>query len=406
MEGIEMGTNIVQKQRLSFFYKMLTVIACFASFGAWFLVQINDDVLHVLILFLYLVFAILCPQYYKYERKTIIWFLLLLLAILATNIRSNFNGLLNSVFTIVPFLFVFNLKSELKSELLYALLITLGVTMFFSMVWWMLYLIGVPLPHSYYSVGDYYEYENYFFFIRNMKWSFLEMLPIPRYCFIFYEPGYLGCLIALLLYVYSYDFKGVKVLYILLVALILSFSLAGWLIALLGFIFRRLKASKNRTGWLSFFTVFMVAFVLFFKSYNGGDNIINLAVLQRMEMSDESDALISGYNRSSESLRDYFWTDFVHSKHALFGRPDATRFFDNDETLVTDWFSYVIRYGWFGLALFIFFVFYPPFAYRKNKFDLTVFSGLFLLIFSQTIFLIYGYMYLTVFSMGCNEIKE
>lgn len=402
MEGLDMGKTNIKTSKVHFLYKILVVTACFSSFGAWFLVKADGLILSFIYLALFVLFYVLYPHYYRFEKKSKTFFFLLLIAVLGTNVHSNLNGIISNLVSILPFFLLFNLRQDLKSETLDFLLKALSYCMAVSLTAYALVIIGVPLPHTYLYVTDFYQFENYYFFLRFI--SFVDvLLPIPRFSFIFYEPGYTGCIISLLLYIYSYDFKKYKELYILLIALFFTLSLAGWLITIAGFFAYKFKNSKKGLGWIVVLAISFVVAGLFFKNYKGGDNIVNIAIIERLKIGERDDGLMSGYNRSSESLRDYFWTDFIHSGETLFGRQDAERFFDEDEKNTTDWMAYVIRYGWVGLILFLLFIFYPPFAFRQHRYDLFVLSGLYLLVFLQTIFLIYGYMYLTVFSLGCNE---
>ena len=405
MERIEMSEVVINKPNINILYKILVVVACYSSFGAWFLATADQVWLSILYLVCFFLFYLFCPHYFRFEKKSKIWFVLLLLAILATIFHSNFYGFLSALISILPFYFIFNLKENYKSDILYFLFSFTSYCMAVSVCAYMLHSFGLSLPYSYLYVSDLYEYNNYYFFIERI--SLLDsILPLKRFHFIFYEPGYTGCLIALLFYIFSFDFKKYKQLYLLLLPLFFTVSLAGWLLTLAGFISVKIKNSKHRFLGLVIMISFTLLLALFFKIYKDGDNIVNLAIIERLEVGERDDGLISGYNRSTEYIRDYFQKDFIHSKDALFGRPDARAFFDEDENqnTNTDWISYVIRYGWFGLSLFLLFVFYPPLAFRRHRYDLMFFSGFFLLIFSQTIFLIYGYMYLTVFSLGCNEI--
>lgn len=395
---------IAKKSITNIFFKLFIVSACFESFGAWMFVIINETIIHICVLLMSFLFFLLFPDYYRFKRKTTTWFLLLILAIFVTVYRLSFFGQLDKFSSVIPFLFIFSLKDEYKSDILNFVVNFVGYSFAISLFFFFLYNIGISLPHSYFSVFHY-EFDNYYFFY--IRINFLNiLLPVSRYCFIFYEPGYTGCLIALLLHAISYNFKKYKISYILLLALFLTFSLAGWLIASLGFLLHKLGNNKLRFYWVSLILIFLLAFVSFFKSYNGGDNIVNNVMLERLQASETEYTIISGYNRSSASLREYFWNDFLYSENIWLGRPDYLHYFGYEETMISDWTAFVIRHGWIGLVSFILFVVYYPLCSHKKKYALTTYSILYLLIFSQTIFLVFGYMYLTVYSLGCSEIMN
>lgn len=94
-----------------------------------------------------------------------------------------------------------------------------------------------------------------------------------RFCSIFLEPGYIGTLLSFLLYVGKFDFKK-RYNLILLVALVLTISLAGFVISAMGWVFIKLQEGKPIKR---LFYILAVLGCIYWGgiSYNGGRNVLN-----------------------------------------------------------------------------------------------------------------------------------
>lgn len=127
---------------------------------------------------------------------------------------------------------------------------------------------------------------------------------IGRFSSIFLEPGYLGTMLSFILYALRYDFSK-WYNKVLLITLILSFSLAGYIITLIGYvciiIFERHSYKR-----LLFFLFLVLAVYNTATIYNNGDNYINKVVFSRLQY--DEDKGIVGNNRTGEG------TDFYYNK--------------------------------------------------------------------------------------------
>lgn len=138
-------------------------------------------------------------------------------------------------------------------------------------------LPGVPMVyHSYNS-----SFINYFLFIVPAS----VYTETPRFLSVFLEPGYLGTLCAFLLYINHFDLKKCYNIFIL-IGLLLSLSLAGYVVLAIGFLFHL----RNRGEKIS---LFIAVYGIFFIMYeiapliNGGDNLFNEMIVQRLERDNE-----------------------------------------------------------------------------------------------------------------------
>ncbi|RGS67088.1 hypothetical protein DWX77_16760 [Blautia obeum] len=114
-----------------------------------------------------------------------------------------------------------------------------------------------------------------------------------RVCGIFNEPGWLGTTIALIICYEKFDYKKMSN-WILLVAGILTYSLAFFLIIVAGFVIRNIKEYKK---WIPIIAVIIIImFVL--PNINTNNTQINL-LLSRFKVSSEG---LAGNNRSSVTI--------------------------------------------------------------------------------------------------------
>lgn len=155
-----------------------------------------------------------------------------------------------------------------------------------------------------------YIYFNYFILIKNIVMEDYQI----RFCSIFLEPGYLGTLLSFLLYVGKFDFKK-RYNLILLLALVLTISLAGYVIAAMGWIFIKLQEGKSIKRLVQ---IFIVLGLVYWGgiSYNGGNNILNDNILSRLQY--DEDKGISGNNRTSH-LADAYFEQYSKNGQILFG---------------------------------------------------------------------------------------
>ena len=143
-----------------------------------------------------------------------------------------------------------------------------------------------------------YVFFNYLFYIKNVS-DYVHGTGLVRFGSVFLEPGYLAVFLVFLLYARRFDFS-IRDNRIMLYSIILSFSLAGYVLSLLGYLFsRHVNNGKNRIVFkILTLGLSLLVLYLFAVSYNGGDNDINNQIVQRLQYDKEKG--ISGNNRSSD----------------------------------------------------------------------------------------------------------
>lgn len=125
---------------------------------------------------------------------------------------------------------------------------------------------------------------------------------VGRFHSIFLEPGYLGSLLSFLLFAIRYDFSKWygKVL---LASLILSLSLAGYIITFIGYTLYLLSLEKS-IGKIIVFAMLTITVYFVSIDYNNGNNYINKMIIERLQYDEEKG--ISGNNRTGAGTEFYY----------------------------------------------------------------------------------------------------
>lgn len=152
---------------------------------------------------------------------------------------------------------------------------------------------------TYEGAASIYNYYNYGILLMNNFYYY-------RFHAVFCEPGHLGMVIALLLYANKFKFDNKnKYTVILLIGLIFTFSLAAYVLCVLGFL---LTKFQKKISILHVFTLSLISFLFIHiaQSYNNGKNLINELILERLEFDEERG--ISGNNRVNYGAQISFLT--------------------------------------------------------------------------------------------------
>lgn len=227
---------------------------------------------------------------------------------------------------------------------------------------------GFPIQYPDMTV---YLFFNYFVMLKGA--SFYEEDGL-RFQSIFLEPGYLGTLMAFMLYAVKYDLKK-KVNIVLLLGLVASFSLAGYLVAALGYI---LNISARGRKPIKYILVIALVYglYLFGITYNGGDNYINHKIIERLQPDNEK--VIAGNNRVSLAADDYY-ESHKGTVELFFGIGDEGVNRYNGTTDVESDYRYsiagagykiyFIKYGIFSaiMIFLVYFLFIKGYYIKKHK---------------------------------------
>lgn len=257
------------------------------------------------------------------------------------------------------------LLSEERKKLVEIFINIYAGFLFFSMIIYLLVLIGVPVYSYQVSINDPY----YTWGFKNSLFLILPMTPAPFYRFqsIFLEPGHIGMISALILYIMKYNIRSWQGIIILLSSL-LSMSLAAYMLLLLGMVIYRFLFGDFLKNVALLLMILMTGTMI----YNFFPNSpFSQAILMRLEY--DKDKGFKGNNRTSEDFDHYYNHKFYETDHVLLG-------IGNDISNISgeggnsSYKVFIVQYGVLGLiAVSLFFIFVT--LYTKSSFI----SGLFIL---------------------------
>lgn len=281
--------NQVAKDKFFIFYKICLFFFFINSMHPWFLLRI-PSVWISLVFFSVSMLAYNKNYFYKNIRKGAVFCFFLMFMWIKKD--GNFFGLAEGVLNAIIFGMILNLKEELMVDSLNFITKWLALIVFVSGVFYILFLLGINLPHTTLSLSENARrdnLENYYFFV------FASEMFGTRFHSIFLEPGYLTLGVAPLLFIYKYDVKN-KYILLLLLSQLLSFSLAGLILLFFGFFYCALcgkekgKLQKIMGGILVLLLGFVILYNLFGYEYFYNTIFSRLII---------EDGTLSGYNRSS-----------------------------------------------------------------------------------------------------------
>lgn len=271
-------------------------------------------------------------------------------------------SLLITLITIIVAFILITCPCSKKVYIIKAFTNTTVIIIGVAIIGWILYLLGVNLPHYTDTSDPFYIHTIYYIFNLN---GFPNLQLIPRFAGPFLEPGHLGTMSVFLLYLNEFKLGKIQNI-ILLIAVILSLSLAAYGL-LVGAVLLTLYIKKHY-GLLVCIMSFFIFIGLGATLYNGGDNPINQAIVLRLEM--DSDGEIAGNNRTTGAF-DRAYDRFLESDQLLFGVGNAafgTRGNGTDNITIgcATYKRYFYLRGIFGSVLIIaFLLFY--FIHYKSK---------------------------------------
>lgn len=295
-----------------------------------------------------------------------------ILAIIALTVWSLVTDEVGMSVTIIcsclPVLYLIELPYGYLKDLLHFVSKWLAILLIPALLlYWALLFVNIPslgtLTHP-----NYEPYHNYFFYIKTT----FDYGTFQRFNAFFLEPGHLSLLCTFLIMANRYQFRRCPWLWVLLISIIFSFSLAGYVLIALGYLFIRLDS----IGKLLISLALAAAFVGGVLTWNGGDNAMNELIISRLEYDDTKG--IKGNNRFFDN------TDYEYTK------AEGTKYFwisvkgKANMKLISGagYKIYVLQYGMIGVILAL--LFYLSLIPQKPNWRYTIgFLILFILCFFQ-----------------------
>lgn len=226
-----------------------------------------------------------------------------ILITLYISISGNLNGFINNIclclvvssFILIPIENKTRFFNFFTSYFTYLVLI--------SLIGYILFMFGIHMSPLRLIFGEnVYDFDDYIIFLIIHNPYTIEIFP--RFQGLFLEPGHLGTIIPFILFGYGFNLKRNKKLIILLIALILTFSLASYVLALIGYLLINIKSKK-------IFIFIPILLFLLFLSVNS-DNLINELILSRIDF--ESGSID---NNRTTVIFDNKFTEFINDRNNL-----------------------------------------------------------------------------------------
>lgn len=296
--------------------------------------------------------------------------------------HMNVFGVIECTIQVVNIFIIISIPDEDKGELLrhfvkwFGFIVGIGLIVYFITLFIQLPSLGVI--EGDYGAGESSDrfFINYVFLLTPIE----IVSGIVRFRGPFMEPGDLGCVSAFFLFATQFRFKDYKYLWVIFTGLMVSLSLAGYVLAIVGLLFTLFANHKIRKKYALIIVVIVVALFSYGLFYNNGDNIINEEIIARLQ-SDE-DRGFTGNNRTSLTKMAYFANMFDNTHTLWFGYDEKTIEFLNEEKSGDGFVTYAIQFGLFGMTLMILPYLYTTFSSSKKRYA-SQFLLIFLLFFFQ-----------------------
>lgn len=303
---------------------------------------------------------------------------------------------LNRTLTITPVLILFILPQKRKENTLdfvtkwLALILGIGFIIFL-----LTRIFDIPpILGTFDAEGmNYALFKNHLFFLESTGQGGSAIWY--RFNGIFLEPGHLSMISCLMIFANDYNFKKNKYLWIYLFCIVLSFSLAGYLIFAIGYFGLKFNKTKYLLGGALFL---LFSYIVFGFVINNGDNAVNNLIFSRLQYDEEKG--IVGNNRSWEVTDDLF--EEIISTDQFWKGVDMEEY--GNRIGGAGYKIYILRYGLIStLLVFSLYLFLIP-SYSDKRYSY-VFLVIIILLFIQRAYPTW-YSWLLPFTLGCGIRKQ
>ena len=276
-------------------------------------------------------------------------------------------GILNFIRTLLVFIFVMTMTKYEKEKTVNLATTIYAYIMATSIVAYLLVIVGFKLPYSIIEKPDslfYPPFRNYRLFIIGTAQSVF----FQRFQSIFTEPGHLATISALFLYINRYEIKRKSVL-VIFISLLMSLSLAGYVLLILGYLIQMTARSKKI--YITIFKITAVTALFFgigvFYYIKYPDSMLSRLILRRFELDERKG--IRGNNRTSKNFNYFYETKFLTSTGSIIWGADlseAQRFSLLGRGGNNSYKVFLLNYGIISLIL-LFFMYFSIAAVNPSR---------------------------------------
>lgn len=261
-------------------------------------------------------FAIVPKQYFIHTPQRTYAAFFLAIAAMYTMLGGAIAGYFAQFAMIMLPLQLIFLKEEYQVELFQWLAKWFAILLCASLFLWLLWLIGVPLPHTEVKLVWQHDdwgfiHKNYFLFQNHIALNPYRLQEtVFRFNGFFLEPGHMGTVTSIFLFVNKYDFKKwTSIIFIVIIAL--SLSSAAYALTIIGYCFYRYTVDR----WKVVLPIIgLFAALLLVGQINGGDNIINDIIVGKFTR--EQGAIEGRFSEQTKLL----WDQAVNDGSVFFGK--------------------------------------------------------------------------------------
>ena len=355
-----MDSPIIKEKMQSkrFFLFIVPFFSFISSLQPWFFWHIKAGIFYAIVFLSFYYYksnAVFCVK-----RKYLILIVLLLIAAIS-HTNSSFFSIISHIFLILSAISIFSCTDLERASFFDILYKCFAILLTISLGFHILLLLGIKLPSLgiiQYGNMDIYLYNNYIFTLYGSYGV--------RFHSIFCEPGHVGMIISFLLYFLKYDMRN-KYVVLLIINLLFTLSLAGYLLLLFGWLINYITDFSAKKMLL----IIIVGFSLYYSyvllvDILSSDNIIYEYVLKRL-VYDEDAGTIKGDNRVSQYLTDYIENNLSLYEYLLGLSHDK---FDKLIAMYgggSGYKMYLIEFGMLSIVFVFFFYFYMLYLFKENR---------------------------------------
>ena len=265
------------------------------SMHAWFFLWIDN---YYLAVFECLLIAIMFLYYNKNKKKSsqsnIYTAAAIALACVGLLNRSSSIISIIGTFLIVSVMYLLmRFPTEAKIKILQFCTKWFSLLLLISVIAWLIHFV-YPLP----CIGNVHYLDG--FIGESLNYIFFTQLPSDiRFKSVFLEPGHISTVASFFIIANRFDFKNKYVL-LLSLEIIPTFGLAGYMLFIIGYFFYSIERVQVGSFLKRVIPVALLAggAAMYYSSYNGGDNLFNQLILERMTY--DEDRFIAGNDRSND----------------------------------------------------------------------------------------------------------
>ena len=227
------------------------------------------------------------PLQIKIDGQTGRIMLILIAIVLWTVYNENVSIGMLMLFMYLPVMYLIALPREYQEDLLKSVTKWISILLVPSLIlYWATLFINLP-GFGRYNYPHYEPFINYLFYIKTTY----DTGFLVRFNAFLLEPGHLAMMCEFFMMANRYDFKKNPWMWVMLIAIVFSFSLAGYLITFAGFVLLKVNnVAKTLT-----MAVLLAGFIFAVQNYAGGENAVNNLILDRLKYDEEKG--IQGNNR-------------------------------------------------------------------------------------------------------------